>query len=122
MINKIKVLAVAFCLMVFASCMTYLVLDATSQDSVYWKGEDFVLRLDNPDPNHFIFVGEERFRLVEIDVAAEGFVLNHELGDDLHIIPLEIPLRVDYTFSLEGFHFKVLSFTENEIKFSLVEL
>jgi len=65
--------------------------------------------------NDSFVVGGERFRLIEINPAAQYFLLNHELGDNLHIIPLEIPLEAGFGFALEGVDFQVSGFDESHI-------
>jgi hypothetical protein len=57
--------------------------------------------------------GGEFFRLISINQYENYFLFHHELGDNLHIIPLEIPLDIGFVFALEGELYKIHDFSDS---------
>jgi hypothetical protein len=74
--------------------------------------DEFLFELHLQDS---FITGDEQFRLTEINLDEKYFILTHELGDDLHIIPLEIDLEIGFVFGLEGHPYEIVSFDDASI-------
>jgi len=110
------ILALFFLCFVMIAALAATYLFGTESNGVRWnrqsdnyKGFTLILGVEGED---FIVVGDELFRLTEVDVWGDDqhFILTHELGDGKHIIPLKVPFVIDYEFGLEGYIFKVTGY------------